>query len=343
MSSVINFTKAKVNADISVLSVSIKPTTIRRRELPPLPKELAAPSTTETAGFVVYCFFLFWGPGILSWMLYNSGISEFVKYPVILLLEFIAGWGLFALASATHEGFHFTLHKNKTVSGLIGVFVSSAVPGFFGTGFFVYHWNHHKFTNTQLDPDCVHFSKYKNLLSRLLLVRLSTNLRYGQYVLKMAFSSSKDFEYVSPLNRRQLKYFSVANLLTQAFWMSVYGALAYVSLTFFIFAIAIPTGFVMMLTGLTPYLEHADTEIEIGKNSRSRISNFFTILQIGTNFHNEHHMYPSVPCWRLTKIYKFLEKKNYYEANGIAVEQNFVSGFKYAGSNYSYTSGLDLL
>ncbi len=45
------------------------------------------------------------------------------------------------------------------------------------------------------------------------------------------------------------------------------------------------------IIGVTLYLEHADTTLEAGKKSLTRTSSLFTLLQIGTNYHNEHHMY----------------------------------------------------
>ena len=157
-----------------------------RKSLPALPRELFTPSTLGTLGFLLYSFMLFAIPGFLGYMVLQSSLVLPLKCILIAFASMISGWGLFALASATHEGFHYTLRKSRAVSSLIGLFASSAVPGFFGTGFFVYHWNHHRYTNTSLDPDCSHFSEHKTVWSRLLFVRLSTNLRYGEYAARMA-------------------------------------------------------------------------------------------------------------------------------------------------------------
>lgn len=68
----------------------------------------------------------------------------------------------------------------------------------------------------------------------------------------------------------------------------------------------------------------------------------FTFLQIGTSNHNEHHMYPAIPCWRLPRVHKLLEAQDFYKANGIPNESGFFSGFRFARSRYVYSKGLDI-
>jgi beta-carotene hydroxylase len=106
--------------------------------------------------------------------------------------------------------------------------------------------------------------------------------------------------------------------------------------------VLLPTVWVLAITGMTPYLEHADTVLEAGKNSRSRTSGLFKFLQIGTNYHNEHHMYPAIPCWRLPKVHKLLNAQGYYETNNIPDESSFFRGFRFARARYTYTKGLDI-
>lgn len=313
-----------------------------RKSIPALPRELFIPSTLGTAGFLLYSFMLFAIPGVLGYLVIQSSLVLLLKCVLIAFTSMFGGWGLFALASATHEGFHYTLHKNKAMSSVIGLFASSAVPGFFGTGFFVYHWNHHRYTNTSLDPDCNHFSEYKNLFSRLLFVRLSTNLRYAEYAGRMAIGQLDHFKYVSPIKPRHLQLYSIFNFITQGFWMSCYFAIFSYSFELFLCMVALPTVWVLAITGVTPYLEHADTTLEAGKNSRTRTSGLFTLLQIGTNYHNEHHMYPTIPCWRLPKVHKLLKAQDFYKTNDIPDESGFFSGFRFARSQYTYTKGLDI-
>jgi fatty acid desaturase len=313
-----------------------------RKSIPTLPRELFAPSALGTAGFLLYSFMLFAVPGVIGYLVSQSSLILPMKCVLIAFTSMVAGWGLFALASATHEGFHYTLHKNRVVSSLIGLFASSAVPGFFGTGFFVYHWNHHRYTNTSLDPDCTHFSEYKTLFSRLIFVRLTTNLRYAEYSARMALGHLDHFKYVSPIKPRHLQLYSIFNFICQSFWLSCYFAVFLYSSELFLCMVLLPTVWVLAITGITPYLEHADTELEVGKNSRSRTSGLFTLLQIGTNYHNEHHMYPAIPCWRLPKVHKLLNAQGYYKTNNIPDESNFFHGFRFARARYAYTKGFDI-
>lgn len=43
--------------------------------------------------------------------------------------------------------------------------------------------------------------------------------------------------------------------------------------------------------------------------ARTRTSPFFTALFLGTNYHLEHHLYPSVPCYRLPRVHRILQEQ----------------------------------
>jgi beta-carotene hydroxylase len=87
-----------------------------RKSLPALPREFFTPSRLGTAGFLLYSFMLFAIPGALGYLALQSSLVLPLKCAIIAFTSMIGGWGLFALASATHEGFHYTLHKNRAVS-----------------------------------------------------------------------------------------------------------------------------------------------------------------------------------------------------------------------------------
>ena len=57
-------------------------------------------------------------------------------------------------------------------------------------------------------------------------------------------------------------------------------------------------------------------------DSRSRPSALFTVLNFGNNFHLAHHLYPSVPCYRLGKVHRLLESQGYLARAGSPVDRS---------------------
>jgi fatty acid desaturase len=92
----------------------------------------------------------------------------------------------------------------------------------------------------------------------------------------------------------------------------------------------------ILLSGTRPYLEHADTGLGTFQQARSYCSPIMTALFAGNNFHLEHHLYPSVPCFRLPAVHRWLRDAGVFEGPGVAVEPGFFSalGFTRAAARY---------
>jgi beta-carotene hydroxylase len=303
-------------------------------KIPKIPAEFEVQSPAETVVFIAYSFSLYLLPGLLSLSIFESSSFIGFKIMAIACLSTVAGFGLFNIASTAHEGFHLTLNRNKYLSCVIGIFVSSAVIGFFGTGFSFYHWEHHKFTNKSGDPDVEEYSKYKQVLAKMFLARLSSNLKGAKYTIKKALNLSNEFSSILPFSEKQLVAFARFNIITQFVWLTGYIFLSFYSFNTALCCIYLPTFAVLLITGINPYLEHADTHIGLGQNARSRTAIFYTILQSGANFHNEHHLYPKVPCWRLFDLYKYLHGLNFYEENNIELSVGVIKPLIHVNSEY---------
>jgi hypothetical protein len=75
-------------------------------------------------------------------------------------------------------------------------------------------------------------------------------------------------------------------------------------------------------------------------NARTRSSPFFTVLYFFNNYHLEHHLYPSVPCYRLGAVHRQLEEGGYLSANGANIESGVLAAYTHAGANSTYPAGL---
>ncbi len=293
------------------------------------------PSPAGTVGYIAGASLLYVVPGSIAYVLYQSALPWLLKLPAISILIFVSAHGLFALAGAAHEGFHFTLHRDKRISAVIGVVVSSAVPLFFGAGFFVSHWDHHRFTNQESDPDLRLYGRFRTLISRALLARLAANRNYQINALRLARGRLLEGFSTLPLNQGEMCSIARLNIATQALWIAFYAWFIFFNPAMAIFCIGLPFAALIVITGLNPYQEHAATGVGRDAIARTRPSVIHSILMLGTNFHLEHHLYPSIPCWRLSRVHKLLKAKGFFGSPDARLAA-FVSSYRYVLGGVPY-------
>ena len=309
---------------------------------PAIPESLHRPNGWQTLLYVVYGLVLSLVPCYLIGVLFHSAMPLVLKIGLALPCLVVAGYGGFMLAVAGHEGFHFTLHGNRRVSGILGVMISSLVPGAFAVGFFVSHWEHHRYTNQPSDPDCKTFSRFRTFFERLLFARLAANRNYLRYTLAMAFGRDLGFKYKPPFRPAEMQAFAVFNIACQIAVITCFALLALAHPYVFVQYAAVPMVGIIFIGGLSPYQMHAGTGIGLGYDSRTNSSMFWTLLQAGSNYHNEHHLYPRVPCWRLRKVHRILLKEGFYKSGGMCLEPRFWAAFMQASSAYQLAVAVDV-
>lgn len=309
---------------------------------PAIPESFNRPSTFQTLLYVVYGLMLCLLPSYMFGFVYESAMLPALKLALFFPCMIVAGYGGFMLAVAGHEGFHFTLHTDRRISGALGVMISSLIPAAFAVGFFASHWEHHRYTNQPSDPDCRTFSKYRTFLTRLLFARLAANRNYLRYTLVIASGRDVGFKYKPPFTRREMQAFALFNILCQVAIVSGYAFLAWNHLNLFLLYVAMPMIGIIFIGGLSPYQMHAGTGAGLGYDSRSNSSFFWTLLQAGSNYHNEHHLYPRVPCWRLPQVHRILLREKFYEDERMCLERRFWAVFMQASSAYQLTAAVDV-
>ena len=121
---------------------------------PTLPREFYARSPAGALGFIAFTLALWLVPGTLATWLARAGhLFLWALVPALTVLCFVAGQGLHLTGWVGHEGFHFNLFRGRLKSAIVGVIVSSATVVFFQTGVAIEHVNHHRYANTEKDPD----------------------------------------------------------------------------------------------------------------------------------------------------------------------------------------------
>ena len=250
-----------------------------------------------------------------------------------------------ALGVLMHEGSHYRIFKNKGLNDWISdVFL--AWPILITTATYrANHWEHHKYTNTEKDPDCLR---------------------------KLFQMDREDWEF--PITRARLfctflKDLTAASAFTMIkilFTVSAKTASARKSATspipawarpFFYLAIigsSIALGFwkPLLLLWLIPYLttfnfflhvrsvaEHFATENENPLNiTRTTIAAWWEkpFFPKNINYHIEHHLYPSVPFYHLPELHQILMEQPQFKTQahitqtyfGVLRECLTVKGFK---------------
>jgi fatty acid desaturase len=126
------------------------------------------------------------------------------------------------------------------------------------------------------------------------------------------------------------------NIVLSALWIGVYAWIIFNAPIAGGLAIAVPHLFGILYTGLRSYLEHAGTETGVFLDSRTRLSPFFSVAYFFNNYHLEHHLYPNVPCYRLSGVHRYLLERGYYAAANSPVQRGIFRNYAFATGRFQY-------
>ena len=304
-----------------------------------LPGKFKKPVRCGSLLLIAYVYALILAPSAL-----NILIFQYADWPLlasILLsipLFFLASQGYHLLGFLGHEGFHNNLHSNKWVSAILGIITSSATVVFLQIGVAIDHWNHHRYANTDKDPDFRLFDKYKTFVSRLLLTRSHANRTFVNDTFKLIQRKPLDMSMKGlPFSKEDYRLLAWLNIICNLSWLSFYIYVAYfVSWQWILLGVLIPLLAVNIYSSMRPYIEHANTGQSINNFARSRTHWLFTWLYAGNNFHFEHHLYPGVPCYKLPAVHRYLIANNWIDKDNHVYDHNLLSSYKYAFADYVY-------
>ena len=296
---------------LSLLSKLIMKTQTVKR--PAIPAEWYQPSILETIGFLLYVVSWYVLPAWLCYVVATSLLSLPLKILLIVPLTIMAGYGIQMMGFIGHEGFHLSLHSNKLVSVVLGLFCASAVLTYFDMGAMMRHWSHHRFTNQPSDPDIQILRPVKTWWQRLFFARLLLNYYHFKTTLNMALDRPYPFPYMMPFKLATVRTLCWLNFVFALFWIGVYVEIYLYNPLAGLFVVALPMLALLLISGCQPYIDHGDTQGDLFHSAWSRTSPLMTMLFVGTNFHLEHHLYPGVPCYRLHKVHQYLKENGVYE------------------------------
>jgi fatty acid desaturase len=204
------------------------------------------------------------------------------------------------------------------------------------------HWTHHRYTNTREDPDLVLFEANRTFLSRMLFTRGRANRLYLRRIVRLALGLPLDEEVtriVFPFGLPTIRRYARLNLIAIACWAAVYAAIIATDWRIGIIGYLIPMIVSTLVSGLRPYIEHNGTGVEAFHNTRTRTSALWTFLELGANYHLEHHLYPGVPQWRLPELHRYLKGLGLYD-EGCHLDSTVLGNYRFAFGDYRYPQGV---
>lgn len=316
-------------------------TTLSANELPaparpPLPRRFYQASAWELLGFALHGALLWVVPASLSVWLWGTAAPLGLKLLALLAGGWLSGHAVIFTQWIGHDAVHGSLPLPRKRALWLGNFLSASIFGFQNMGFAAAHLDHHRYTNTSKDLDTLHYAKYKNVWSRILLSRPAKNLVY----LKAAAAAYRGETSMPGLTLAESRALVVGNMVFSLLWISLYATLAYHSVIWFLAFAALPTISLVLSTGTITYQQHAGTGREspddAWRTARSLTSPFWTFLYGGGNFHLEHHLYPGVPVWKLSAVHRYLKNNGHFDKQRLYLADETINGYRYALGRFTY-------
>lgn len=261
---------------------------------------------------------------IFNWCVIAACITVSILYfhPLLYVcVVILIGARQHALLVVAHDAAHSRLMKSKKMNDFFATYFCGAPLLFDFKGFKSTHLLHHRHLMKDSDPDWqaqkheyeYHFPKKT---SQLFIIFLRDISGLGTYrFLKIIFHYSKEDE-----KKNKSEPFDLRSLITPAFFLSILLICFFcgVLFEFFIYWIVPSFTWLKWVTYLRALGEHHGLTYDINDEqtkSRTTLVGWFGKTFVAPhkiNYHIEHHLYPSIPSYKLKKLHQELMKKEQY-------------------------------
>ena len=258
---------------------------------------------------------------ILEWTaIVASGIlcENFFSWPLYIVLVLFLGARYLALGLIMHESVHNLISRNTKLNDFLAE-VFCAWPLFISMrSYRIKHLAHHRHLNTDEDPDFVakDDDNWKFPMSAKKFFK----------IIFIQFTGIGVFETLKVMSGKQVKRkkeptpvsYNVARI---SFYLIVFSIFIYFNhgrwvLLYWIIPFATWT---QVANRLRRIAEHSSIEgYDHSMQTRTTTHNWFVRLFFSPkniNLHNEHHLYPGVPCYNLPKLHKELMNNEYIRSS----------------------------
>lgn len=240
-------------------------------------------------------------------------ISETWWNPLFYALAVVViGSRINGLGALIHDAAHYRGYRNRQLNDFIGELLalptSASMAGYRNT-----HFAHHRELNGRNDPDWqrnVGLEEFEFPAPPHRMIRRMTQYLFGLKTGSAVFGFHKNKEtrdVAAAVTRARLVFF--ASLL---FASIVFG---FWKLLLLYWAVPLLTVF-LAIRYVRNVAEHYAVEHEnVLNESRTVLAPFWELWLIapwGLNYHLEHHLFPSVPCFRLGELHRLLMTREPY-------------------------------
>jgi len=235
-----------------------------------------------------------------------------------ILAVMVIGSRQLGLAILMHEAAHNALFRTRRLNDLVGEWICARPILADLPAYRHYHLTHHRFTQTEKDPDLVLSSKFptsraslKRKFLRDLTGRTGIKQLAGQIALSVRLAGDEEAkaaasDFAQAFKARQL-WFALPVFLGVMVAMGLVGDWWW-GLAFWLLPYLTWFQFVLRVRNIA---EHGATEESENplQNVRTTLAGPVARLLVApywVNYHLEHHMVMHVPCWRLRRMHAML-------------------------------------
>jgi fatty acid desaturase len=258
---------------------------------------------------------------IICTILLYQYIDYILLYPLVVI---VIGARQHALGVICHDIVHYRFLKNRKLADFLGNFFMTWPMFFTINGYRSMHLRHHKYVNTDDDPDLVRrkgkwdwiFPKGKTDLYKMFIMDIFA-LNTFQYIKKIFFYKNDD-KLKEDYKRVHMRTY----LLQFTYYAFLFIILFYTNniqnyILFWIIPMLTWLKFAKRVRAMAehfgiPNAHYAELTRTVYTNSFGK----FFICPHGINYHISHHKYPSIPMYNLEKFHHKLKELGVFNGLG---------------------------
>ena len=276
---------------------------------------------------------------VSEWVIISTSIAIYCFFPnplVYILVWALIGTRMYALYSLLHDGMHYLLFPDRKVNDwLCRLFL--AWPLFISlTKIRKAHLAHHQYLKTDQDPEAAHLKytefQFPKPASELIFTFTAdlTGINFARYFLlrlRRVFIFRKKEDTKAAIGKHTLTTFIKILYYTVVFSMIIYMAWIIPFLIYWLIPYVTVFQVLNRLRLSTEHFHIPEDKAFQTRTVRLNMIEQFIFSPHNLGFHAEHHIYPSVPFYRLGKLHKNLMTNTHYEKN-IVVNKSYLDVIK---------------
>ena len=289
---------------------------------------------------ILHCYLII-VMALLMFYLWSNIVTFFLAIMII-------GSRQLGLAILMHDAAHRALFARKSFNDLLGFWICGCPILADLFSYRRFHLMHHKYTQTEKDPDKVlslpfpvtRLSLFRKFL-RDLTGQTGVKLFLRQLLNSYRLAFDKDAINNSSKQPQTFKASSLFRPLVSNFF--IFLIMGYLGAWWWWFAFWLLPLFTwfQIVVRIRNIAEHAATEFSTNglQNVRTTYASPLMRLFVApywVNYHLEHHLIMHVPCWRLPKVHELMLRKGY--SNQMKLAKSYLEVFKEVTSKQIFSS-----